>query len=142
MAAPKAFLSTRRASSNAASAELTKHATRFLRRVANDMCLSSCEFDIKATCATAWRRQHITLSTECFFLEVQDTAPGTAVAIAYRTRQGKRDLSGGGINHVAIEQIGTEHGYASLLRSLRLTQGLSNARCDSSSTRSVAGANC
>jgi hypothetical protein len=133
MAAPKAFLSTRRVSSEAASAELTQHATRFLRRVAHDMRLSSREFDIKATHATARRRQYITLSTESFFLDVQDTAPGTTVAISYRTRQGKLDLSGGRSNSIAVEQIDTAQGYASLVLNLRLTQGLSNARRDSRS---------
>lgn len=133
MGAPKAFLSTRRVSSGAASAELTQHATRFLRRVAHDMHLSSRAFDITATRATAKHRQYITLSTESFFLDVQDTAPGITVAISFRTRQGTRDASGGERNFIAVEQIDTAHGYASLLLSLRLTQGLSNERHDSRS---------
>lgn len=77
--------------------------------------------------------QYITLSTESFFLDVQDTAPGITVAISFRTRQGTRDASGGERNFIAVEQIDTAHGYASLLLSLRLTQGLSNERHDSRS---------
>jgi hypothetical protein len=133
MAAPKAFLSTRRVSSEAALAELSMQATRFLRRVVHDMRLSSKDFDIEVAPATTKRCQRITLSTESFFLDVQDTVPGTAVAISYRTRLGKNDPSGGESNFVAIEQIGTSHGYASLLGSLRLTQGLSNRRRDTRS---------
>jgi hypothetical protein len=138
MAAPKSFLSTRRVSSDAALAELKLHATRFLRRVAHDMQLSSREFDITVSRATARRRQHITLSTESFFLDVQDTARDTTVAISYRTRHGKRDLSGGASNFITVEQIDTAYGYASLLRSLRLTRGLTNVRHDSRSTWKLA----
>jgi hypothetical protein len=123
MAAPKAFLSTRRVSSAAVSAELAQHATRFLRRVAHDMHLSSREFDIKATRASAKRRQYITLSTESFFLDVQDTARGTTVAISYRTRRGKLDPSGVGSNFIAVEQIDTAHRYQ---RKLRIT----SSNCD------------
>ncbi|CAB3802748.1 hypothetical protein [Pararobbsia alpina] len=68
MAAPKAFLSTRRVSSEAASAELTQHATRFLRRVAHDMHLSSRDFDIKATRAMASRGDESWVPSEYDYL--------------------------------------------------------------------------
>lgn len=128
MAVPKAFLCTRRASSEAAAVELRQHATRFLRRVTQDLHLSSKFFEIDEERATKKRRQCITLSTESFFLEVRDTEPGNPVTISFKTRQGWSDLSGGGDNAVPVEQIATPEGYLALLRSLRLTVGLTISR--------------
>jgi hypothetical protein len=134
MATPKAFLSTRRTASDAAAAELQQHATRFMRRVAQDLRLSSTEFEIAVKRGTVKRRQRITLSTASFFLDVHDTEPGKSVAITFRTRREAADLTGGGENSVSVEQLGTADGYAALLSSLKLTQGLSISRYGSAQT--------
>jgi hypothetical protein len=128
MALPKAFLSTRRTSGESAAAELRQHATRFMRRVAQDLRLSSLEFEIAVKAGTVKRRQRVILSTGSFSLEVRDAEPGKPVAITYRTRRGHADLTGGGENAVRVEQIATADGYAALLSSLRLSQGLSISR--------------
>jgi hypothetical protein len=135
MALPKAFLPTRRASSESAAAELRQHATRFMRRVAQDLRLSSREFEIAVKRETVRRRQRITLSTGSFSLEVCDAEPGKPVSITYRTRRGRTDMTGGCENSVKVEQIATVDGYAALLSSLRLSNGLSIARYGSLQAR-------
>jgi hypothetical protein len=123
MATSKAFLSSRRATSQAATAELRKHATRFLRRIANDLRLSpdDCEIVVHTPASS---RQRIVLLTGSFLLEIRDTEPGSPVAIAYRTRKGWADLSGGGDNAVPVDQIDSPEGYAALLQCLKLSKGL------------------
>lgn len=128
MATPKAFLSTRRASSPAANAELRLHATRFLRRVAQDLHLSSLDFQVKVERGTIKRRQRISLATDHFVLGIQDTEPGSPVAISFRTRSGRTDQAGGGNNFVPVEQLATREGYLDLVRSLKLSQGLAIKR--------------
>jgi len=96
-----------------------------MRRVAQDLRLSSRDFEIVVKRETLKRRQRITLRTGSFFLELRDTEPGKPVAITYRTRRQRADLTGGGENAVRTEQIATADGYADLLSSLRLSQGLS-----------------
>jgi hypothetical protein len=46
------------------------------------------------------------------------------VALSFRTRRGRSDLTGGGENYVPLDQIETTRGYQSFLDGLRLAVGI------------------
>jgi hypothetical protein len=51
----------------------------------------------------------------------------TRVALSFRTRRGRSDLTGGGENYVPIEQIESTRGYQSFLDGLRLAGGINTS---------------
>lgn len=121
---PKVFHADRRAAGAALDSAVTKHATRMLRRVANDLRLRSSEHQIITEPARKGRGCRVTLSTTSVLLQMSGSVSHRSVALTFRTRRGRTDLSGGGDNMVPLEQIATHHGYQTLLGELRLAAGL------------------
>ncbi|BCF95220.1 hypothetical protein [Paraburkholderia largidicola] len=125
---PKVFYADRRSAGAAADAAITHHATQMLRRVARDLRLRSGEHEIVAEPARRNRGCRVTLHTPAVMLEVADTPTRQKVAVSFRTRRGRSDLSGGGDNAVALEQLTSRDGYDALLTGLRLAAGLDRER--------------
>ena len=121
---PKVFHADRPSAGAAADAVITHHATQMLRRVARDLRLRSGEHEIVAEPAHRNRGCRITLRTPALMLEVVDTPTRQKVAVSFRTRRGRFDLSGGGDNAVSLEQLSSREGYDALLGGLWLAGGL------------------
>ncbi|TGP40255.1 hypothetical protein EN871_28945 [bacterium M00.F.Ca.ET.228.01.1.1] len=125
---PKVFYADRRSAGAATDSAITDHATRMLRRVARDLRLHSNEHEIVAEPARRGRGCRVTLRTPALMLEVADTPTRQMVAVSFRTRRGRLDLSGGGDNAVPLEQLSSREGYDLLLGGLRLAGGLDSER--------------
>jgi hypothetical protein len=125
---PKVFYADRRSAGASTDAAITHHATRMLRRVAQDLHLRPHEHEIVAEPARRDRGCRVTLRTRSVMVEVADSPSRQSVAVSFRTRRGRRDLSGGGDNAVALEQLTSRDGYDALLRGLRLAGGIDNER--------------
>jgi hypothetical protein len=122
MKLPKLFYADRTSAGGAATAALQQQATRVLRRVAHDLRLRAHEIVQEPA-----RRDipgRVSLRTETLFVDVLDRPCQTRVALSFRTRRGRSDLTGGGENYVPIEQIESTHGYQSFLDGLRLAGGI------------------
>jgi hypothetical protein len=125
---PKVFYADRRSAGAAADAAITHHATQMLRRVARDLRLPNGEHEIVAEPARRGRGCRVTLRTPAIMLEVADTPTRQKVAVSFRTRRGRTDMSGGGENAVSLEQLSSREGYDTLLGGLRLAGGLDRER--------------
>lgn len=125
---PKVFYADRRSAGAAADAAITHHATQMLRRVARDLRLPNGEHEIVTEPARLGRGCRVTLRTPAVMLEVADTPTRQKVAVSFRTRRGRSDMSGGGDNAVALEQLSSRDGYDALLTGLRLAAGLDGER--------------
>ncbi|MBB5428765.1 hypothetical protein OKW33_006285 [Paraburkholderia atlantica] len=125
---PKVFHADRRSAGAATDAAITHHATQMLRRVARDLRLRSGEHEIVTEPARRNRGCRVTLRTPALMLEVADSPTGRKVAVSFRTRRGRSDLSGGGDNAVSLEQLSSREGYDALLGGLRLAAGLDSER--------------
>jgi hypothetical protein len=125
---PKVFHADRRSAGAAADAAITRHATQMLRRVARDLGLRSGEHEIVAEPARRDRGCRITLRTQAVVVEVADTPTRQKVAVSFRTRRGRSDMSGGGDNAVSLDQLSSREGYDALLCGLRLAAGLDGER--------------
>jgi hypothetical protein len=125
---PKVFYTDRRSAGAAADAAVTDHATRMLRRVARDLRLRAGEHEIVTEPARRGRGCRVTLRTPAVMLEVADAPTRQSVAVSFRTRRGRSDLSGGVDNVVALEQLSSREGYDCLLGGLRLAAGLDAER--------------
>lgn len=125
---PKVFYADRRSAGVSADAAITDHAARILRRVARDLRLRAGEHEIVAESACHGRGCRVTLRTSAVMLEVADSPTRQSVAMSFRTRRGRSDLSGGGDNVVPLEQLSSREGYDSLLGGLRLAAGLDSRR--------------
>ncbi|MBN3776599.1 hypothetical protein G3O06_03340 [Burkholderia sp. Ac-20345] len=121
---PKVLYADRRAGGVASDAALTHHATRMLHRVARDLRLRAGEHEVVTEPAKAGRGCRVALRTNRMMLEVADSASRQHVAVSFRSRRGRRDLSGGGDNAVPLAQLDTDEGYQALLGGLRLVDGL------------------
>ncbi|TDN59045.1 hypothetical protein [Paraburkholderia sp. BL10I2N1] len=128
MKIPKVFYADRRSAGVATDAAITDHATRMLRRVARDLRLRSGEHEIVAEPSRRGCGCRVTLRTPSVMLEVADSPSRRSVAVSFRTRRGRVDLSGGGDNAVSLEQLTSREGYDALLGGLRLAGGLDNER--------------
>ncbi|BCZ85500.1 hypothetical protein PTKU64_91750 (plasmid) [Paraburkholderia terrae] len=125
---PKVFYADRRSAGAAADTAITHHATQMLRRVARDLRLRNGEHEIITEPARRGRGCRVTLRTPAVMLEVADTPTRQKVAVSFRTRRGHSDMSGGGDNAVALEQLSSRDGYDALLTGLRLAAGLDGER--------------
>ena len=125
---PKVFYADRRSAGAASDAAVTDSATRMLRRVARDLRLRAGEHEIVTERARRGRGCRVTLRTPAVMLEVADTPTRQSIAVCFRTRRGRSDLSGGGDNVVALEQLSSREGYDCLLGGLRLAGGLDAER--------------
>jgi hypothetical protein len=122
------FYADRRSAGVSADAAITDQATRMLRRVARDLRLRSGEHEIVAEPARRGRGCRVTPRTPAVMLEVADSPSRQSVAVSFRSRRGRSDLSGGGDNAVPLEQLASRDGYDSLLGGLRLAAGLDAER--------------
>ncbi|CAD6556544.1 hypothetical protein LMG28727_06134 [Paraburkholderia kirstenboschensis] len=125
---PKVFHADRRSAGAASDAAITHHATQMLRRVARDLRLRAGEHEVVAEPARRGRGCRVTLRTPAIMLEVADTPARRKVAVSFRTRRGRSDMSGGADNAVSLEQLSSRDGYDTLLGGLRLAGGLDNER--------------
>jgi len=125
---PKVFLADRRSAGAATDVAITHHATLMLRRIARDLRLRSGEHEIVVEPARRNRGCRVTLHTPAVMLEVADAPTRQKVAMSFRTRSGRSDLSGGGDNAVSLEQLSSREGYDTLLGDLRLAGGLDSER--------------
>lgn len=125
---PKVFYADRRSAGTASDAAITHHATRMLRRVARDLRLRISEHEIVAEPSRRGRGCRVTLRTPAVMLEVAETPARQKVAVSFRTRRGRSDMSGGADNAVALEQLSSREGYDALLMGLRLAAGLDSER--------------
>ncbi|MBN3785664.1 hypothetical protein [Burkholderia sp. Ac-20353] len=125
---PNVFYADRRSAGAVSDAALTHHATRMLRHVARDLRLRHGDHEIVAEPARRGRGCRITLRTGSMMLEVADTPSRRTVAVSFRTRRGRNDLSGGVDNVVPLDQLASKDGYEALLGGLRLVDGLDNER--------------
>ncbi|SDR62867.1 hypothetical protein [Paraburkholderia tuberum] len=119
---PRLFYADRRSAGAGTNAALQQQATRVLRRVAQDLRLRAHEIVVQPA-----RRNfpgRVSLRTETLFVDVLDRPCQKPVALSFRTRRGCSDLTGGGENHVPLEQIETTIGYESFLDGLRLAGGI------------------
>jgi hypothetical protein len=125
MKLPKLFYADRTSAGAGTYAVLQQQATRVLRRVAHDLRLRSHEI------VTQPARQNfpgrVSLRTETLFVDVLDHPCQSRVALSFRTRSGRSDLTGGGENYVSIEQIESTRGYQSFLEGLRLAGGINTS---------------
>ncbi|WP_454875591.1 hypothetical protein [Paraburkholderia xenovorans] len=125
---PKVFYADRRSSGAASDAAITDHATRILRRVARDLRLRPHDHEIVSEPAGRGRGCRVTLRTPAVMLEVADIPKRQRVAVSFRTRRGRSDMSGGADNAVPFEQLSSREGYDALLSGLRLAAGLDGER--------------
>ncbi|MCR4469860.1 MULTISPECIES: hypothetical protein [unclassified Burkholderia] len=125
---PKMFYADRRSAGAASDAALTHQATQMLRRVAIDLRLRRSDHEIVAEPARRGRGCRVTLRTPAMMLEVADSPSRRAVAVDFRTRRGRSDLSGGGDNAVSLDQLASKDGYDEFLSGLRLADGLDHER--------------
>jgi hypothetical protein len=125
---PKVFYADRRSAGAAADAAITHHATQLLRRVARDLRLRPVDHEIVTEPARRSRGCRITLRTSAVMLEVADSPTRQTVAVSFRTRRGRSDLSGGADNAVRLDQLSSRDGYDALLSGLRLAGGLDAER--------------
>jgi len=128
MKLPKLFFADRASASAGTNAALHQSATRMLRRVAHDLRLPQHTHEVVVIPARRNSLSRVTLRTDSLFVDVVETSCRLGVAVCYRTRRGRSDLSGGGDNYVPIEQIQTDSGYQLLLDGLRLAGGLGVGR--------------
>ncbi|HDR8919712.1 TPA: hypothetical protein QDA71_002378 [Burkholderia vietnamiensis] len=125
---PKLFYADRRSAGATSDAALTHQATQMLRRVARDLRLRNDVHEIVAEPAGRGRGCRVTLRTNAMMLEVADSPSRQRVAVSFRTRRGRNDLSGGVDNVVPLEQLASQDGYEALLGGLRLVDGLDHER--------------
>jgi hypothetical protein len=125
---PNVFYADRRSAGAATDAAITDHATRMLRRVARDLRLRPSDHEIVTESARRNRGCRVTLRTPALMLEVADTPTRHKVAVSFRTRRGRSDLSGGADNAVGLDQLSSREGYDALLAGLRLAAGLDSER--------------
>lgn len=124
----KVFYADRRGAGAASDAAITHHATHLLRRVARDLRLRASEHEIVAEPARRGRGCRVTVRTPAIMLEAADTPTRQKVALSFRTRRSRSDMSGGGDNAVSLDQLSSRDGYDTLLGGLRLAAGLDSER--------------
>ncbi|WP_321794796.1 hypothetical protein [Caballeronia sp. J97] len=121
---PRVFYADRSSANSGAKAALQRHATRVLRRVAHDLRLGANAHQIVADSRRGTSTVRVSLRTETLFVDVAERHCGTGVALSFRTRRGRFDLTGGGENYVSLKQLETPGGYQAMLEGLRLAGGI------------------
>jgi hypothetical protein len=121
---PRMFFADRSSANAGAKAALQRHATRVLRRVAQDLRLQAHAHEIINDTRRGSSAVRVSLRTETIFVDVLERRCGSGVALSFRTRRGSSDLTGGGENHVALTQLETPKGYRAMLDALRLAGGI------------------
>ena len=121
---PRVFYADRSSANAGAKAALQRHATRVLRRVAQDLRLPAHAHEIVTDTRRGNSAVRVSLRTETLFVDVLERRGGSGVALSFRTRRGRSDLTGGGENHVALTQLEMATGYRAMLDGLRLAGGI------------------
>jgi hypothetical protein len=121
---PRVFYADRSSANSGAKAALERHATRVLRRVAQDLRLAASSHEIVSDSRRGSSAVRVSLRTETLFVDVVEQHCGSGVALSFRTRRGRTDRTGGGENHVSLKQLETKGGYQSMLDGLRLAGGI------------------
>ena len=121
---PRVFYADRSSANTGAKAALQRHATRVLRRVAQDLRLGAHAHEIIANPGRRNSTVRVSLRTDTLFVDVLEKCCGSGVAFSFRTRRGRSDLTGGGENHVSLEQLESKAGYQAMLDGLRLAGGI------------------
>ncbi|KMZ13828.1 hypothetical protein BHUM_02018 [Candidatus Burkholderia humilis] len=121
---PRVFYTDRSSANTGAKAVLERHATRVLRRVAHDLRLAAHSYQIVNDSRRGNTSVRVSLRTETLFVDVVEPRCGSGVALSFRTRRGREDLTGGGENHVSLQQLETKGGYRAMLEGLRLAGGI------------------
>lgn len=121
---PRVFYTDRSSANSGAKAALERHATRVLRRVAQDLRLAASSHEIVTDSRRGSSAVRVSLRTETLFVDVIERRCGSGVALSFRTRRGRSDLTGGGENHVSLQQLETKGGYQAMLNGLRLAGGI------------------
>lgn len=125
---PKVFYADRRSAGATLDPAITRLGKRMLRRVAHDLRLRADEHEIVAEPARCGRGCRVTLHTSSLMFQVAGSPAQGVLALSFRTRRGRTDLSGGGDNAVPFEQFASRAGYDELLGGLRLAAGLDGER--------------
>lgn len=121
---PRVFYADRSSANSGAKAALERHATRVLRRVAHDLLLAASSHEIVNDARRGSSAVRVSLRTETLFVDVVERRCGSGVALCFRTRRGRFDLTGGGENHVSLQQLESRGGYQAMLEGLRLAGGI------------------
>ncbi|MDR5754934.1 MULTISPECIES: hypothetical protein [unclassified Caballeronia] len=121
---PRVFYADRNSANSGAKAAMERHASRVLRRVAQDLRLAATSHEIVTDSRRGSSAVRVSLRTETLFVDVLERRGGSGVALSFRTRRGRSDLTGGGENHVALAQLETPAGYRAMLDGLRLAGGI------------------
>ncbi|MDR5762956.1 hypothetical protein [Caballeronia sp. LZ035] len=121
---PRVFYADRSSANSGAKAALERHATRVLRRVAHDLRLAGSSHEIVNDSRRGSSAVRVSLRTETLFVDVVERRCGSGVALCFRTRRGRSDLTGGGENHVSLQQLESRGGYQAMLEGLRLAGGI------------------
>ncbi|KXV16522.1 hypothetical protein CR51_00940 [Caballeronia megalochromosomata] len=121
---PRVFYADRSSANSGAKAALERHAARVLRRVAHDLRLAASSHEIVTDSRRGSSAVRVSLRTETVFVDVIEPRCGSGVALSFRTRRGRTDLTGGGENHVSLKQLETKGGYQAMLEGLRLAGGI------------------
>src|SRR6478672_4200130 len=108
---PRVFYADRSSANAGAKAALQRHAARVLRRVAQDLRLPAHAHEIVTDTRRGNAAVRVSLRTETLFVDVLERRGDSGVALSFRTRRGRSDLTGGGENHVALTQLETLAGY-------------------------------
>ncbi|WP_087135540.1 hypothetical protein [Caballeronia arationis] len=118
------FYADRNSANSGAKAALERHASRILRRVAQDLRLAASSHEIVTDPRRGSSAVRVSLRTETLFVDVVERHCGSGVALSFRTRRGRLDHTGGGENHVSLKQLETQGGYQAMLDGLRVAGGI------------------
>lgn len=107
-----------------ADAAFENCAKAILHKVARDLRLRGDEHEIVSEPARRGCGCRVSLRTPSLMMDVTNMPVNRPVAVCFRTRRGRKDMSGGRDNDVPLEQIDNREAYDALLGGLRLTAGL------------------
>ncbi|MDR5826049.1 hypothetical protein [Caballeronia sp. LZ043] len=121
---PRLFYAARSSANSGAKAALERHAARVLRRVAQDLRIPARSHEVVMHSRRGSSAVRVSLRTDTLFVDVVEPRGGSGVALSFRTRRGRSDLTGGGENYVSLVQLETKAGYQAMLEGLRLAGGI------------------
>ncbi|WP_346777701.1 hypothetical protein [Paraburkholderia aromaticivorans] len=121
---PKIFYADRRSAGALADAAVENCAKEILHKVARDLRLRRDEHEIVSEPARRGVGCRVSLRTPSLMVDVTNMPVNRPVSVCFRTRRGRKDMSGGRDNDVPLEQLDSREAYDTLLGGLRLTAGL------------------
>lgn len=121
---PRIFYADRRSAGALADSAVQHCASAMLHKVARDLRLRGDQHEIVSEPARRGVGCRVSLRTPSLMIDVTNTPVDRPVAVCFRTRRGRMDMSGGRDNDVPLDQLGSREGYDALLGGLRLVAGL------------------